>query len=93
MSIVKKIQVPFEIVNIVKETRGQLETLLKVSSMVPADEPVVVLPCDSKITLAGSTVNDILYNDGAITTYPLDGSRWSFVKDDEEGNVLRLLKR
>ncbi len=89
----KHIPVEFELILIDEVTEGQLCTVLLSSSYFQSGEGLLIAASDSYIK--SDIHSEILSNklDGIISVCNLEGSRWSFAKTNEAGNVIEVAEK
>ncbi len=73
-------------------TDGQASTALAADDIIDASQSVAIFNIDTYIT-KGKLTPEILTGDGFIPVFETTGERWSFVKEDSEGNVVTVSEK
>jgi len=73
-------------------TDGQATTAVKADDLIDGDEGVAIYNIDTYIEEHHLTPSDIT-GSGFIPTFEPSGDRWSFVKHDDSGNVIKVSEK
>ena len=73
-------------------TSGQAQTALKADEFLSPDDGVAIYNIDTYIQEGKLTPEDIT-GDGFIPTFVAPGERWSFVRTNDEGHVIKVFEK
>ena len=90
-TVLKNLKPDCKIISIDKVTEGAAATILESKSLINNDEPVIIANCDQWIDWSSSRFIDFINKknpEGALVTYTSTHPRNSFVKINEENQVV-----
>jgi len=95
-TVLKNLKPDCKIISIDKVTEGAAATILESKSLINNDEPVIIANCDQWIDWSSSRFIDFINKknpEGALVTYTSTHPRNSFVKINEENQVVEIAEK
>ena len=95
-TVLKNLKPDCKIISIDEITDGAASTILKAKDMISKDDPIIVANCDQLIDWSSSRFIDFINKknpDGALVTYTSTHPRNSFVKTNEENQVIEIAEK
>ena len=95
-TVLKNLKPDCKIISIDKVTEGAAATILESKSLINNDEPVIIANCDQWIDWSSSRFIDFINKknpEGALVTYTSTHPRNSFVKINEENQVVESAEK
>lgn len=74
-------------------TTGQAETVMALEHVISRNEAILVVNIDTYAYLGTGDIEKMVNSQGAVFTTKVEGTRWSFVKTDSMGNVIKITEK